>query len=164
MSAASEPDLIQGASGPWQVVVGLEVHAQITSKAKLFSGASAEFGGAPNHHVSPIDAGMPGMLPSVNRLCIEQAVRSGLGLRAQINRYSVFERKNYFYPDLPCGYQISQYARPLVGRGEITVDLADGRSVRSGSPGCTSRWMPARACTISARMRRWSTSTARAWR
>ncbi len=113
-------------------MVGLEVHAQITSKAKLFSGAAAEFGGAPNHHVSPIDAGMPGMLPSVNRLCIEQAVRSGLGLRAQINRYSVFERKNYFYPDLPCGYQISQYARPLVGRGEITVDLADGRSVTIG--------------------------------
>ncbi len=126
------PDLIEGASGPWEVIVGLEVHAQITSNAKLFSGASAEFGGAPNHHVSPIDAGMPGMLPSVNRFCIEQAVRSGLGLEAEINRYSVFERKNYFYPDLPNGYQISQYAKPLVGRGALTVDLADGRSFAIG--------------------------------
>ena len=130
--AAAGPDLIQGASGPWEVVVGLEVHAQISSNAKLFSGASAEFGGAPNHHVSPIDAGMPGMLPSLNGFCIEQAVRSGLGLAAEINRYSVFERKNYFYPDLPCGYQISQYAKPLVGRGALTIDLADGRSVRVG--------------------------------
>ncbi len=125
-------DLIQGATGAWEVVIGLEVHAQITSNAKLFSGASAEFGGKPNHHVSPIDAGMPGMLPSVNRVCIEQAVRSGLGLNAEINRYSVFERKNYFYPDLPNGYQISQYARPLVGRGELVIELADGRSVAIG--------------------------------
>ncbi len=129
---AAGPDLIQGATGPWEVVVGLEVHAQITSNAKLFSGASAEFGGEPNHHVSPIDAGMPGMLPSLNGFCIEQAVRSGLGLAAEINRYSVFERKNYFYPDLPCGYQISQYAKPLVGRGTLTIDLADGRSVAIG--------------------------------
>jgi aspartyl-tRNA(Asn)/glutamyl-tRNA(Gln) amidotransferase subunit B len=128
----SGQDLIHGATGPWEVVVGLEVHAQITSNAKLFSGASAEFGGQPNHHVSPIDAGMPGMLPSVNRFCIEQAVRSGLGLKAEINRHSVFERKNYFYPDLPCGYQISQYARPLVGRGELAIDLEDGRSVAIG--------------------------------
>jgi aspartyl-tRNA(Asn)/glutamyl-tRNA(Gln) amidotransferase subunit B len=118
--------LIQGATGPWEVVVGLEVHAQVVANAKLFSGASAEFGGLPNHHVSPIDAGMPGMLPSVNRRCVEQAVRSGLGLRAQINRYSVFERKNYFYPDLPNGYQISQYAQPLVGRGRLAIDLPDG--------------------------------------
>jgi aspartyl-tRNA(Asn)/glutamyl-tRNA(Gln) amidotransferase subunit B len=131
-TAASGPDLIQGATGPWEVVVGLEVHAQITSNAKLFSGASAEFGGLPNHHVSPIDAGMPGMLPSVNRFCIEQAMRSGLGLNAAINRHSVFERKNYFYPDLPCGYQISQYAKPLVGRGALTIDLADGRSMAIG--------------------------------
>jgi aspartyl-tRNA(Asn)/glutamyl-tRNA(Gln) amidotransferase subunit B len=130
--APDERDLIQGATGAWEIVVGLEVHAQITSNAKLFSGASAEFGGRPNHHVSPIDAGMPGMLPSVNRFCIEQAVRSGLGLAAEINRYSVFERKNYFYPDLPFGYQISQYARPLVGRGALTIDLADGRSVTIG--------------------------------
>jgi aspartyl-tRNA(Asn)/glutamyl-tRNA(Gln) amidotransferase subunit B len=126
------PDLIQGTTGPWEIVVGLEVHAQITSNAKLFSGASAEFGGAPNHHVSPIDAGMPGMLPSLNGFCIEQAVRSGLGLEAEINRYSVFERKNYFYPDLPCGYQISQYARPLVGRGTLTIDLEGGRSLAIG--------------------------------
>ena len=130
--ATAGADLIQGATGPWEVVVGLEVHAQITSAAKLFSGASAEFGGAPNHHVSPIDAGMPGMLPSLNGFCIEQAVRSGLGLEAEINRYSVFERKNYFYPDLPCGYQISQYAKPLVGRGALTIDLADGRSIAIG--------------------------------
>jgi aspartyl-tRNA(Asn)/glutamyl-tRNA(Gln) amidotransferase subunit B len=124
--ARQDPNLIEGATGPWEVVVGLEVHAQVVSNAKLFSGASAEYGGLPNHHVSPIDAGMPGMLPSVNRYCIEQAVRSGLGLRAEINRYSVFERKNYFYPDLPNGYQISQYAEPLVGRGKLTIDLPDG--------------------------------------
>jgi aspartyl-tRNA(Asn)/glutamyl-tRNA(Gln) amidotransferase subunit B len=127
MSAArQEQNLILGATGPWEVVVGLEVHAQITSNAKLFSGASTEFGGEPNAHVSPIDAGMPGMLPSVNRFCIEQAVRTGLGLRAAINRFSVFERKNYFYPDLPNGYQISQYAEPLVGRGKLAIDLPDG--------------------------------------
>ena len=127
MSEARRSDsLVQGASGPWEVVVGLEVHAQITSNAKLFSGAPAAFGGEPNAHVSPIDAGMPGMLPSVNRFCIEQAVRTGLGLRAAINRFSVFERKNYFYPDLPNGYQISQYAEPLVGRGRLTIDLEDG--------------------------------------
>jgi aspartyl-tRNA(Asn)/glutamyl-tRNA(Gln) amidotransferase subunit B len=128
MSEAHPADLIQGATGPWEVVVGLEVHAQITSKAKLFSGASAAFGGEPNAQVSPIDAGMPGMLPSVNRFCIEQAVKTGLGLAAEINRFSVFERKNYFYPDLPSGYQISQYAEPLVGRGRLTVDLPGGRA------------------------------------
>ena len=121
-----EKNWIEGASGPWEVIVGLEVHAQVVSNAKLFSGASTEFGGRPNHHVSPIDAGMLGMLPTVNRHCIEQAVRTGLGLRAEINRYSVFERKNYFYPDLPNGYQISQYAHPLVGRGKFTIDLPDG--------------------------------------
>jgi aspartyl-tRNA(Asn)/glutamyl-tRNA(Gln) amidotransferase subunit B len=121
-----DANYIQGATGPWEVVVGLEVHAQITSKAKLFSGAAAAFGGEPNAHVSPIDAGMPGMLPSVNRFCIEQAVKTGLGLKAAVNRFSVFERKNYFYPDLPNGYQISQYAEPLVGRGALTIDLPDG--------------------------------------
>jgi len=124
--ARDNHDLIQGATGPWEVVVGLEVHAQVVSNAKLFSGAPAAFGGAPNAHVSPIDAGMPGMLPSVNAFCIEQAVRTGLGLRAKINRFSVFERKNYFYPDLPNGYQISQYALPLVGKGKLTIDLEDG--------------------------------------
>ncbi len=127
MSEARRNDnLVQGATGPWEVVVGLEVHAQILSEAKLFSGAAVAFGGAPNAHVSPIDAGMPGMLPAVNRHCIEQAVKTGLGLEAEINRFSVFERKNYFYPDLPNGYQISQYAEPLVGRGKLTIDLPDG--------------------------------------
>ena len=129
MSAGpGQADLIAGASGPFEVVIGLEVHAQVRSQAKLFSGASAAFGGAPNCHVSPIDAGMPGMLPSVNRFCIEQAVRTGLGLKAQVNRVSVFERKNYFYPDLPAGYQISQYAQPIVGHGQLVIDRADGRS------------------------------------
>jgi aspartyl-tRNA(Asn)/glutamyl-tRNA(Gln) amidotransferase subunit B len=126
MNEAGRGNLIQGATGPFEVVVGLEVHAQVTSRAKLFSGAAAAFGGEPNAQVSPIDAGMPGMLPSVNAFCIAQAVRTGLGLRAQINRFSVFERKNYFYPDLPNGYQISQYAEPLVGRGKLTIDLPDG--------------------------------------
>jgi aspartyl-tRNA(Asn)/glutamyl-tRNA(Gln) amidotransferase subunit B len=126
MPDVQERNLIRGATGPWEVVVGLEVHAQILSNAKLFSGASAAFGGSPNSHVSPIDAGMPGMLPCVNGYCIEQAVRTGLGLRAQINKRSVFERKNYFYPDLPQGYQISQYAQPLVGHGRLTIDLPDG--------------------------------------
>jgi aspartyl-tRNA(Asn)/glutamyl-tRNA(Gln) amidotransferase subunit B len=126
MADVQERNLIQGATGPWEVVVGLEVHAQIVSTAKLFSGASAAFGGSPNGHVSFIDAGMPGMLPSVNGFCIEQAVRTGLGLKARINKRSVFERKNYFYPDLPNGYQISQYAEPLVGHGRLTIDLPDG--------------------------------------
>jgi aspartyl-tRNA(Asn)/glutamyl-tRNA(Gln) amidotransferase subunit B len=125
-------NLIEGATGPWEVVIGLEVHAQVTSKAKLFSGASAAFGGAPNAHVSPIDAGMPGMLPVVNGFCVEQAVRTGLGLNAQINRRSVFERKNYFYPDLPNGYQISQYAEPIVGRGTLAIDLPDGTAKAIG--------------------------------
>jgi aspartyl-tRNA(Asn)/glutamyl-tRNA(Gln) amidotransferase subunit B len=132
MSALVEKSLIQGATGPWEVVIGLEIHAQVVSEAKLFSGASAEFGGHPNHHVSPIDAGMPGMLPTVNGHCIEQAVRTGLGLSAQINRVSVFERKNYFYPDLPNGYQISQYAHPIVGHGTLTIDVEDGSSKNVG--------------------------------
>ena len=121
-------DLIEGATGPWEVVIGLEVHAQVLSRAKLFSGASAAFGGGPNSHVSPIDAGMPGMLPSVNRYCIEQAVKTGLGLKAEINKVSVFERKNYFYPDLPTGYQISQYAQPIVGRGQLVIEREGGES------------------------------------
>jgi aspartyl-tRNA(Asn)/glutamyl-tRNA(Gln) amidotransferase subunit B len=128
MDDVQEQNLIQGATGPWEVVVGLEVHAQIVSSAKLFSSAPTEFGGKPNSHVSPVDAGMPGMLPTVNSFCIEQAVRSGLGLKAKINKHSVFERKNYFYPDLPQGYQISQYAEPLVGHGTLTIDLPDGGS------------------------------------
>ena len=118
--------LIQGATGPWEVVIGMEIHAQVTSRAKLFSGASAEFGAEPNDHVSLVDAAMPGMLPVINAECVRQAVRSGLGLNAKIHLRSVFDRKNYFYPDLPQGYQISQYKSPIVGEGEVTVDLPDG--------------------------------------
>ncbi len=110
------------------MVIGLEVHAQVLTKSKLFSGASADFGAAPNAQVSPVDAGMPGMLPVINKLCVEHAVRTGLGINAAINLYSVFERKNYFYPDLPQGYQISQYAHPIVGNGFIEIDLQDGSS------------------------------------
>jgi aspartyl-tRNA(Asn)/glutamyl-tRNA(Gln) amidotransferase subunit B len=117
---------IAGETGDWEVVVGLEVHAQVISNAKLFSGAAAEFGAAPNTQVSLVDAAMPGMLPVINGFCVEQAVRTGLGLKAQINRRSVFDRKNYFYADLPQGYQISQYKDPIVGRGEIVLDLPDG--------------------------------------
>ena len=124
--------LIRGGTGDWEVVVGLEVHAQVSSRAKLFSGASTEFGGAPNTHVSPVDAAMPGMLPVINRECVAQAVRAGLALKAQINRRSTFDRKNYFYPDLPAGYQISQYKNPIVGEGEIQVDLTPEYSIRVG--------------------------------
>jgi aspartyl-tRNA(Asn)/glutamyl-tRNA(Gln) amidotransferase subunit B len=123
-------DLIEGRTGGWEVVIGLEVHAQIVSRAKLFSGASTEFGAAPNTQVSPVDAGFPGMLPVLNRFCVEQAVKSGLGLEAEINLCSVFDRKNYFYADLPNGYQISQFGQPIVGRGAVTIDLADGSSRR----------------------------------
>ena len=123
---------IEGASGLWEVVVGIEVHAQVISRAKLFSGAATAFGAEPNSQVSPVDAAMPGMLPVINGVCIEQAVRTGLGLNAEINLVSVFDRKNYFYPDLPAGYQISQFSQPIVGRGTITVDLADGSSRQVG--------------------------------
>ena len=117
--------LIKGATGDWEVIVGLEIHAQVTSQAKLFSGASAEYGGEPNSHVSLVDAAMPGMLPVINEECVAQAVRTGLGLKAQINLRSVFDRKNYFYPDLPQGYQISQFKSPIVGEGEVIVDLPE---------------------------------------
>lgn len=120
--------LLKGDTGDWEIVIGLEIHAQVLTKSKLFSGASADFGASPNAQVSPVDAGMPGMLPVLNKICIEKAVRTGLGLNAKINLYSVFERKNYFYPDLPQGYQISQYAHPIVGNGEIEIDLVDGTS------------------------------------
>lgn len=123
---------IQGSTGNWEMVIGLEVHAQVTSKAKLFSGASAAFGGAPNSHVSLVDAAFPGMLPVINKYCVEQAVRTGLGLKAQINLVSVFDRKNYFYPDLPAGYQISQYKQPIVGKGEIILDLEEGKTRKVG--------------------------------
>jgi aspartyl-tRNA(Asn)/glutamyl-tRNA(Gln) amidotransferase subunit B len=118
--------LVTGRTGDWEVVIGLEVHAQVSSKAKLFSGASANFGAAPNAHVSSVDAAMPGMLPVINRECVYQAIRTGLGLKAQINLTSVFDRKNYFYADLPQGYQISQFKHPIVGEGVLRIVLADG--------------------------------------
>jgi aspartyl-tRNA(Asn)/glutamyl-tRNA(Gln) amidotransferase subunit B len=133
MNVQQKPSkLIKGATGDWEVVIGLEVHAQVTSQSKLFSGASTAFGGEPNAHVSLVDAAMPGMLPVINEECIKQAVRTGLGLKAQINLKSVFDRKNYFYPDLPQGYQISQYKSPIVGEGEVVIDLPDGGSVTVG--------------------------------
>ena len=120
---SARPDqLVSGGKGQWEIIVGLEVHAQVTSQAKLFSGASAAYGGDPNAHVSLVDAAMPGMLPVINKFCVEQAIRTGLGLNAQINKWSRFDRKNYFYPDLPQGYQISQYKDPIVGEGEIEVE------------------------------------------
>ena len=122
------PTILQGETGDWEMVIGLEVHAQIISAAKLFSGAATDFGAEPNSQVSLVDAAMPGMLPVINDYCVEQAVRTGLGLRAEINKVSVFDRKNYFYPDLPQGYQISQYKQPIVGRGEIVLDLPDGET------------------------------------
>src|ERR1700687_1748915 len=129
---AKKSKLIKGATGDWEVVIGLEVHAQGTSNAKLFSGAATAFGCEPNSHVSLVDAAMPGMLPVINAECITQAVRTGLGLKARINLKSVFDRKNYFYPDLPQGYQISQYKSPLVGEGEVIVDLLSGERVTVG--------------------------------
>ncbi len=131
-TAPANAKLIKGATGDWEIVIGLEVHAQVTSRAKLFSGASTEFGGEPNAHVSLVDAAMPGMLPVINRECVAQAVRTGLALKAQINKRSTFDRKNYFYPDLPQGYQISQYKSPIVGEGEIQVDLTPDYSIRVG--------------------------------
>lgn len=124
--------LIKGATGDWEVVVGMEIHAQVTSKAKLFSGASAEYGGEPNDHVSLVDAAMPGMLPVINEECVRQAIRTGLGLQAKINLRSVFDRKNYFYPDLPQGYQISQYKHPIVGEGEVVVDVTPTERITVG--------------------------------
>src|SRR6201981_3968634 len=131
MSAANGK-LIKGATGDWEVVIGMEIHAQVTSKSKLFSGASTAFGGDPNTQVSLVDAAMPGMLPVINEECVEQAVRTGLGLNAKINLRSVFDRKNYFYPDLPQGYQISQYKSPIVGEGEVTVELEGGKTATIG--------------------------------
>jgi len=124
--------LISGRTGQWEIVIGMEVHAHVTSKSKLFSGASTAFGAEPNTQVSLVDAAMPGMLPVINRFCVEQAVRTGLGLKAQINLHSVFDRKNYFYPDLPAGYQISQYKQPVVGEGALIIDLEDGTSKSIG--------------------------------
>jgi aspartyl-tRNA(Asn)/glutamyl-tRNA(Gln) amidotransferase subunit B len=124
--------LIEGRTGRWEIILGLEVHAQVISKAKLFSGAATEFGAEPNTQVSLVDAAMPGMLPVINEVCVEQAVKTGLGLNARINLRSVFDRKNYFYADLPAGYQISQYSQPIVGKGTILLDLADGRTREVG--------------------------------
>ncbi len=121
-----EPKVIAGAKDDWELVIGLEVHAQVTSNSKLFSGASTRFGAEPNTNVSLVDAAMPGMLPVINGYCVEQAVRTGLGLKAKINLFSRFDRKNYFYPDLPQGYQISQLYHPIVGEGEVLVDMAPG--------------------------------------
>src|SRR6201992_1231789 len=134
MNVAVKPssNLIKGATGDWEMVIGLEVHAQVTSRSKLFSGASTEFGGEPNTHVSLVDAAMPGMLPVINEQCVKQAVRSGLGLNARINLRSVFDRKNYFYADSPQGYQISQYKSPIVGEGEVVVELDGGRTATIG--------------------------------
>ena len=133
MNAPSKPSkYIKGMSGDWEVVIGMEVHAQVSSRAKLFSGAATEFGGEPNSHVSLVDAAMPGMLPVINKECVAQAIRTGLGLNAEIHLKSVFDRKNYFYPDLPQGYQISQFKQPIVGEGVVDVDLADGESVAIG--------------------------------
>jgi aspartyl-tRNA(Asn)/glutamyl-tRNA(Gln) amidotransferase subunit B len=130
--AADPKKYLRGTTGDWEVVVGMEVHAQVSSRSKLFSGASTEFGGAPNSHVSLVDAAMPGMLPVINAECVAQAVRTGLGLNAKINLKSRFDRKNYFYPDLPQGYQISQYQQPVVGEGEVSVDLDGGETVSVG--------------------------------
>src|SRR6202795_4763183 len=130
--SATNGKLIKGSTGDWEVVIGMEVHAQVTSNAKLFSGASTEFGGEPNSHVSLVDAAMPAMLPVINEECVRQAVRTGLALNAKINLRSVFDRKNYFYPDSPQGYQISQYKSPIVGEGEVTVELEGGKTATIG--------------------------------
>ena len=132
MNAPVKNKLLKGETGDWEIVIGMEVHAQVLSQSKLFSGASTEFGAEPNSQVSFIDAGFPGMLPVINGKCVEQAVRTGLGLKAKINLRSIFDRKNYFYPDLPQGYQISQYKDPIVGEGEVMIDLKDGESILVG--------------------------------
>jgi aspartyl-tRNA(Asn)/glutamyl-tRNA(Gln) amidotransferase subunit B len=133
MNTHAKPSkLIKGATGDFEVVIGLEVHAQVTSRAKLFSGAATEFGSAPNANVSLVDAAMPGMLPVINEECVAQAIRTGLGLRAKINLRSVFDRKNYFYPDLPQGYQISQYKSPIVGEGVVSVDVSPTEQIEVG--------------------------------
>ena len=131
-SHTAQPYRIQGETGAWEVVIGLEVHAQVVSRSKLFSGASTAFGAEPNSQVSLVDAAMPGMLPVINRECVDQAVRTGLALEAQVNEVSVFDRKNYFYADLPQGYQISQYQQPIVGEGVVHLDLEDGRTREVG--------------------------------
>jgi aspartyl-tRNA(Asn)/glutamyl-tRNA(Gln) amidotransferase subunit B len=142
--------LLKGATGNWEVVIGMEVHAQVTSNAKLFSGAAAAFGGEPNARVSLVDAAMPGMLPVINDECVRQAIRTGLGLKAKINLKSVFDRKNYFYPDLPQGYQITQYKSPM-------------RPLKSGSIACTSSRTPASRYTTNIPAYPWLILIAAAW-
>lgn len=133
MSQTASSKYIKGATGDWEVVIGMEIHAQVASNAKLFSGSSTAFGAEPNSHVSLVDAAMPGMLPVINEECVRQAIRTGLGLKAQINHRSVFDRKNYFYPDLPQGYQISQYKQPIVGEGEVLVEVPEtGETITVG--------------------------------
>ena len=132
MSEDKSKFLINGLQGKWEVVIGLEVHAQVSSKSKLFSGSSTTFGADPNTQVSLVDSAFPGMLPVINKHCVEQAVKTGLGINAQINSYSVFDRKNYFYADLPQGYQISQFTKPIVGEGEVTIDTYDGNQTTIG--------------------------------
>ena len=133
MNTTAKPSkYLKGATGEWEIVVGMEIHAQVTSHSKLFSGASTAFGGDQNSHVSLVDAAMPGMLPVINEECVKQAIRTGLGLRAQINHRSVFDRKNYFYPDLPQGYQISQFKDPIVGEGEVIVDVTPTEQIIVG--------------------------------
>ena len=130
MNAPVNPKkLIKGATGDWEIVLGLEIHAQVNTEAKLFSGASTEFGGDPNSHVSLVDAAMPGMLPVINEECVRQAIRTGLGLKAEVNLRSTFDRKNYFYPDLPQGYQISQFKSPIIGEGEVIVDVGESETI-----------------------------------
>ena len=129
--ASNPKNYIEGVTGKWEVIVGLEVHAQVASQSKLFSGAATAFGAEPNSHVSLVDAAMPGMLPVINSECVAQAVRTGLGLNAKINLKSVFDRKNYFYPDLPQGYQISQFKQPIVGEGQVEIDV-DGTALKIG--------------------------------
>ena len=142
-------NLLKGNTGDWEMVIGLEVHAQVISQAKLFSGAATAFGAEPNTQVSLVDAAMPGMLPVINEVAVEQAVRTGLGLKAQINLVSVFDRKNYFYADLPQGYQISQFSQPIVGEGTIILDLAGGESREVGITRIHLNRMRARVCTTS---------------
>src|SRR6187551_3644177 len=140
MNAPVKNKLIKGETGDWEIVIGMEVHAQVLSQSKLFSGASTEFGAEPNSQVSFIDAGFPGMLPVINEKCVEQAVKTGLGLKAQIHLRSLFDRKNYFYPDLPPGYQISQYKDPIVGKVGIErlhLEMDAGKSIHDLDPNAT---------------------------
>lgn len=160
---------IPGATGDWEVIIGMEVHAQVLSNSKLFSSASTEFGSEPNANVSLVDAAMPGMLPVINEECVKQAVRTGLGLKAKINNRSIFDRKNYFYPDLPQGYQISQYKDPIVGEGKIIISVGptargSSKTSRSASSACIWSRMPASRCTTSIPPCPMSTSTGRASR